>query len=159
MRILLFLLLYLPAGAQTAPKLYRPGANAELELKSVLAQAKKDRKHVLVQVGSNSCTWCYRLHRTVEGDTVLKNLVQYNYYVYHLNSSSENPNRALLEAYGFPQRFGFPVLLVLDGSGTRLHTQDATLLEAGPLAYDRKKLKAFLESWAPSALNPVYYKD
>ena len=40
-----------------------------------------------------------------------------NYVVYHLNYSKENYNAKLLTKYNFPQRFGFPVFLILDGEG------------------------------------------
>jgi hypothetical protein len=32
---------------------------------------------------------------------------------------------------GNPQRFGFPVFVIIDGDGNVLHTQDSALLEQG----------------------------
>ena len=35
----------------------------------------------------------------------------------------------ILAKYGYPQRFGFPVFIVLDGNGNRIHTQNSAYLE------------------------------
>jgi hypothetical protein len=59
---------------------------------------------------------------------------------------------------GYPQRFGFPVLVVLDANGNRLHTQDSSLLEKEK-SYDFDKVKAFLENWSPSAFDATKYKE
>jgi hypothetical protein len=50
-----------------------------------------------------------------------------------------------------PQRFGFPVLVVLNSNGQRIHTQDSGLLESGD-GYDPKKVIGFLKNWTPAAL-------
>ena len=49
--------------------------------------------------------------------------------VYHLNHSQENKTTAYLRKLRFPQRLGFPALVVLDADGQQLHTQDSGLLE------------------------------
>jgi hypothetical protein len=59
---------------------------------------------------------------------------------------------------GYPQRFGFPVLVVLDENGKQLHTQDSALLEKGN-GYDREKVKSFLRNWAPGAFDEMLYKE
>jgi hypothetical protein len=111
-----------------------------------------------VQVGGNWCVWCYRFNAFVKTDTLLKQLVADNYLVYHLNYSKENKNLDVLAKLDYPQRFGFPVLLVLDATGRRLHTQDSGLLERGN-GYDENKVKTFLQSWSPAALLPELYKE
>jgi hypothetical protein len=71
--------------------------------------------------------------------------------VYHLNYSNENKNLGYLAKLGYPQRFGFPCLVVLDASGKRLHTQDSALLEKGN-GYDFDKVKNFFINWSPGAV-------
>lgn len=160
MRLLLILALLLsqPLLANDSTRLYKPAANAEKDIAALLVQAKAQKKHVLVQVGGNWCIWCYRFNAFVKTDTLLKQLVQDNYLVYHLNYSKENKNLSTLARLGFPQRFGFPVLLVLDANGQRLHTQDSSLLEKGN-GYDERKVKAFLQAWSPAAFLPELYKE
>lgn len=66
-------------------------------------------------------------------------------------------NTALLAQYGFSQRFEFPVFLILDGNGTRLHTQNSAYREKDK-DYDKEKVLDFLNHWSPSALKPDQYK-
>jgi thioredoxin-related protein len=72
-----------------------------------MAKAKKESKHVLLQIGGNWCVWCYRFNSFVLLDPDLKNILNNNYVVYHLNYSPENRNLDYLKKLGFPQRFGF----------------------------------------------------
>jgi hypothetical protein len=91
-------------------------------------------------------------------DKELKTLQGNNFLVYHLNYSPENKNEAYLKKLGFPQRFGFPVIVILDADGHRLHTQDSTLLEQGN-TYSTSKVKSFFINWSPNALKDIYYKE
>jgi thioredoxin-related protein len=156
--IILALLVSIESFGADTTKLYNPAANAKREVAAAVARAKKDGKHVLIQVGGNWCSWCYRYAAFVKADTALNNITNKNYVVYHLNYSPENKNLALLKTFGFPQRFGFPVFVVLDGNGVRLHTQDSALLEKGK-SYDAEKVKSFLQAWTPQALNEKNYKE
>ena len=154
---LLFLVLSLDTHANDTTKLYNPYANAERDIEQLLVKARQQKKHLLIQVG-NWCVWCYRLNSFVQTDTLLKKLVNENYVVYHLNYSKENKNLSYLQKLGYPQRFGFPVLVVLDAEGNRLHTQDSALLEKGN-GYDTEKVKGFLKNWAPAAFDERFYKE
>ena len=155
---ILFLLIQFSAGATDTSRLYNPAANAAKDVEAAVARAKKEKKHVLLQVGGNWCIWCYRFNSFVQTDSLLKKLVHSNYVVYHLNYSKENKNLDYLKKLGYPQRFGFPVFIVLDAAGTRLHTQDSGLLEKGN-GYDYDKVKAFLKDWAPAAFDGALYKE
>lgn len=152
------ILLSLKSFAADSTKLYNPQANARKEIATAIAQAKKQGKHVLIQVGGNWCVWCYRFHDFVAKDTALTRILNENYVVYHLNYSKENQNLDVLKTYGFPQRFGFPVFLILDANGERLHTQDSSLLEEGK-GYNAEKVKSFFSAWAPAALDEKKYKE
>lgn len=148
----------LPANAGDTTRLYNPFANAEKEISELLVKARAQKKNVLLQVGGNWCIWCYKFNAFVQTDTLLKQLVRDNYLTYHLNYSKENKNLSTLARLGFPQRFGFPVLVVLDGFGNRLHTQDSSLLEKGN-GYDTNKVKNFFQAWSPAAFLPELYKE
>ena len=155
---ILALLISLKSFAGDTAKLYNPKADAKKDVAAAVLKAKKEGKHVLVQVGGNWCVWCYRFHDFVTKDTALNNLVEKNFVVYHLNWSPENKNTDYLKTLGFPQRFGFPVFVILDAEGNRLHTQDSGLLEEGK-TYSREKVTGFLKAWMPAAFNEALYKD
>lgn len=138
-------------------KLYNPAEDAEAGLKKAIAEAKAAKKHVFVQIGGNWCVWCARFNDYSTQDTQIDSLVKANYVVYHMNYSKENKNEKLLAKYGFPQRFGFPVFLVLDANGNRLHTQDSGLLEDGK-GYSKNKVMTFFTNWSPRSLDAEQYK-
>lgn len=138
--------------------LYKPNEDAAKEIARVTKEAKAAGKHVFVQVGGNWCIWCMRFNDFVTTNKALDSLVKANYVVYHLNWSKENTNSKLLAKYGYPQRFGFPVFLVLDGDGKLLHTQNSAYLESGK-TYDEDKVKGFFLDWTRKALDPAQYKD
>ncbi|ANE50344.1 thioredoxin family protein [Flavisolibacter tropicus] len=157
--VFLVSLIGLKGLAGDTTKLYNPYADATKEVAQALVKAKKEKKQVLLQVGGNWCVWCYRFNSFVRTDSLLKQLEDANYVVYHLNYSKENKNLAYLKKLGYPQRFGFPVLVVLDGeTGAVLHTQDSSLLEKGN-GYDTEKVKSFLKNWARGAFDEALYKE
>ncbi|SHN43413.1 thioredoxin family protein [Chitinophaga sp. CF418] len=151
------------AHAQEKPVLdlqhiYDPGADAAADLQKAEQQAAATNKHVLVQIGGNWCIWCKRFYKFVREDSTLNALQEKNYVVYHLNYSKENKNLPLLKQLGYPQRFGFPVLVILDAKGNRLLTQNSGLLESAD-TYDKDKVADMLKQWSPDALNPAHYTN
>jgi hypothetical protein len=81
-----------------------------------------------------------------------------NYITIKVNYSKENRNFEALKKLDYPQRFGFPVFVILDADGKRIHTQSSAYLEEGE-GYSKKKILDFLTQWSPEALNPNRYKD
>jgi len=57
-------------------------------------------------------------------------------------------------AYGSPNKFGIPVIVVLDKNGKQLHTQETGSLEfpkdSSKKGHDPEKVMKFLRQWAPS---------
>ena len=89
---LVALLTSLNVFASDTTKLYNPYANVQKDVAAALVKAKKENKHVLLQIGGNWCVWCYRFHDFVTTDTTLKSLLESNYVLYDLNYSKENKN-------------------------------------------------------------------
>jgi thioredoxin-related protein len=141
-----------------APKatIYNPQANAEDEIGKAVAQAKTENKNVLIQVGGNWCSWCVRMHKLMLTDTKLDSMIKANYIYILVNYSKENKNLPVMQKLDYPQRFGFPVFVVLNQSGVRIHTQDTGLLEKDK-GYDNEKIKTFLRNWTVKALSPENY--
>ncbi len=139
-------------------KLYNPAEDAEAGISKAVKEAKTQGKNVFVQIGGNWCIWCARFNDFVKTDKSIDSLVNANYVVYHMNYSEENTNPKLLAKYGFPQRFGFPVFLVLDGSGKLLHTQISSYLEEGK-GYSKSNVVGFFKDWTVKALDPKQYEE
>lgn len=139
-------------------KLYNPYENVDSALKIAVAAAKKENKHVFVQIGGNWCVWCARFNDFVTKDAKLDSAMNANFIVYHMNYSKENMNKPVLEKFGFPQRFGFPVFIVLDQKGKRLHTQNSAYLEEEK-SYSHRRVLEFFDNWGPKALDKDQYKN
>lgn len=144
--------------AQSAsPNLYDPSSPAEKDIAEAVQKAKAQGKHVMLQAGGNWCGWCIRFDKFCKDDPKIDSSLNAGYVIVHLNFSKENYNLPVFARLGYPQRFGFPVFIILDGDGKQLHVQNSSYLEKEK-SYDREKVLGFLEDWSPLALDPSRYK-
>jgi thiol:disulfide interchange protein len=143
---------------KVTPQLYNPAADAKAEIAAAVKAAQAQHKNVLLQIGGNWCIWCLRFNELVTKDAELNKYMTDNFVVLHVNWSPENKNEKVLASLGYPQRFGFPVFVVLDGKGTRLHTQNSGYLEEGK-GHSKAKVMEFLQGWSPAALDPKSYLE
>jgi thioredoxin-related protein len=148
-----FLLFTFASQAQgnAKEKLYDTAANPQTDIKNATVLAKKEHKNILLQVGGNWCIWCKRFHQTVAGNDTLNQLMQQNYVVVHVNYDQYNRNASIWRTLGYPQRFGFPVFVILDESGKQIHIQNSSYLEEGK-GYNNGKIADFLHAWTPAAI-------
>ena len=145
------------AGPGDTAKLYNPHANAQKDVAAALAKAKSEKKFVILMAGGNWCGWCKLFEKTVTEDKQLDSVLNANFVAYHLNYSTDNKNETVFAKYGYPQRFGFPVFIILDDKGNRIHTQNSEYLEEGN-GYNKKKVLEFFQAWSPGAFEPTLYK-
>lgn len=143
--------------AQNKFNLYDPKADAQADIAQATAKAQAENKHVFIQIGGNWCTWCKAFYDLTSTDPDLKAFIADHYEVVHVNYSPENKNLDVLASLDYPQRFGFPVFVILDAEGKRIHTQNSAYLEEGE-GHSKKKVLQFLQQWAPDALNPKHYQ-
>ena len=128
--------------------LYHPEDDAQAQIDKAVTKANLEGKHVLLQIGGNWCGWCILFDKKVNDTPVLKAMIATNFVVYHLNYSKENKNKEVLDKLGNPEKFGFPVFVVLDGAGKIIHTQESGVLEEGK-GHSTEKILAFLNAWSP----------
>ena len=147
--------------AQQKPAPYNENQDVRKDIGIAVQKAGAENKHVLVQFGGNWCPWCLRFHALVNGDSKIDSLVQAD-YVYMLANVPREKNKRdydLFREYDYPNRFGYPVFVILDGSGKKLHIQDSGILEhCGTAGYDTTKVVTFLKMWNVKALDPETYK-
>ncbi len=157
-----FALVAIIAGAQTGlKKVYDETINPMEQIDKAVAAAKSSshEKYVICQVGGNWCPWCLRFADFISKDSDITKVVSDNFIYIHVNY---NPRRsggdeqlkaakALMQRLGNPQRFGFPVFVVLNQDGKVIHIQDSGFLEEGQ-GYDKAKVLRFFSSWTPKAV-------
>lgn len=147
------------AANEDLPKVYDDAADPVVQIDQAIAQAKTEGKFVIAQVGGNWCPWCLRFADFMSEDEEIMAVVNENFVYTHINVRRRNPETGRSETYtdamaklGNPMRFGYPVMVVLDGGGKVLHTQDSGYLESGE-SYDKDKVMRFFNNWKPSAVN------
>lgn len=149
--------------AQTTGKPYNENQNARSDLKQAIVQAQNENKNILIQFGGNWCSWCLRFHSLVNGVPKVDSIMKANFVYLLLNVPREKEKRdyLLFNEYGYPNRFGYPVFVILDKSGKRLNTQDSDAFEyfnPNVKGYDTTKVVRFLTMWSPKALDPETYQ-
>ena len=138
-------------------QLYHPEADAAKDIAAAVKKAAVEKKYVLLQAGGNWCSWCIEFARFAKATPKIDSIINAGFVWYHLNWSKENENKKIFKQYGYAQRFGFPVFIILNEKGERIHTQNSEYLEDGKKSYSPAKVQAFLEMWSPRALNPAMY--
>jgi len=147
--------------AQVAGKPYNEKQDIRADLKKAVQQAKKENKHVLVQFGGNWCPWCIRFHQMAHGAKQVDSLMKADYIYTLANVPQDKKQRdyQLFQDYQYPNRFGYPVFVILDGDGKVLHIQDSGILEHCQVkGYDTTKVVTFLKMWNVKALDPATYE-
>lgn len=143
-------------SAQTE-KLYNVEANPFEQFDKAKQEAKTEGKYVMLQIGGNWCKWCIKFHDFYTKDETLDSIIRANYIVINV-AYEPTKHQDFFATLGYPQRFGFPVFVITDAAGNRLHTQNSWYLEDGVSSYDKEKVKSFLNDWSLRATNPESYK-
>lgn len=142
------------SAQENNPKVYDESIDPVAQIDAAIATAKGSGRFVICQVGGNWCPWCLRFARFITDDAEIKALIDEAYVYIHVNyprRGTGTANAAAMAKLGNPSRFGFPVMVVLDGDGRILHTQDSSFLEEGQ-GYNKKKVMRFLNDWTPKAV-------
>lgn len=137
-------------------QIYNIQADAKHDLDSAISLAKQTNKHVFVQIGYNQCHWCVLMHEFYSCETEVDSLLKANYVEVLVNYSQKNKDNGVMADLNFPQRFGFPVIVILDTTGNVIHTQNTLFLEENR-GYNKDLFISFLKNWNMQAIDPKNY--
>lgn len=137
-------------------KVYDEDINPLEQIEQAVAKAKTEGKNVICQVGGNWCPWCLRFAYFITNDSTISKVIADNYVYIHVNynpkkSSGEAKKEqaeAMMKRLGDPGKYGYPVLVVLNGEGQVIHIQETGVLEEGK-DYNQEKVMTFFNSWKP----------
>ena len=143
------------AQEQTAlKKVYNEDINPLEQIDQAVAQAQAEGKFVICQVGGNWCPWCLRFAEFITTDSTINAVVEENFVYIHVNYHPRKATEwsaAMMKRLNNPERFNFPVFVVLDEQGNVLHIQDSSYLEEGN-GYNKEKVLRFFQNWTPKAV-------
>jgi len=154
-------ILTLNVSAQSkAKKIYDETIDPVEQINDAVKKAEKDDKFVICQVGGNWCRWCLLFADFISNDSEISSFIKKNFEYIHVNynprergdKAKSAKTDAMLKSLGSPERFGFPVFVVLDGEGKVIHIQDSSYLEEGN-GYNKDKVMRFFSNWTPEAVN------
>lgn len=154
-KIILLLLLVITISSNAVAQVYDESLNTMEQIDNAIAKAKTEGKYVICQVGGNWCPWCLKFAKFITEDTEIKELVDKEYVYIHVNYPRRGGDRdaqaATMKRLANPQRFGFPVMVVLNGDGKVQHIQDSSYLEENS-GYNKDKVMSFFKHWTKSAV-------
>ena len=150
------------ASAQTVlKKVYDEEINQLEQIDKAVAQAKREGKFVICQLGGNWCPWCLKFADYISKDSDITKIINDNFVYIHVNynprmakSKDEAVAKraaALMKRLDNAGRFGYPVFIVLDKNGKIIHIQDSSFLEEGE-GYNKEKVLRFFKNWTPKAV-------
>lgn len=150
------------ASAQTGlKKVYDEEINQLEQIDKAVAQAKREGKFVICQLGGNWCPWCLKFADYISKDSDITKIINDNFVYIHVNynprmakSKDEAVAKraaALMKRLDNAGRFGYPVFIVLDKNGKIIHIQDSGYLEEGE-GYNKEKVMRFFKNWTPKAV-------
>ena len=140
----------LDSFAQEKVNIYDTEIDGLVQIKQAVKEAKSEGKHVFIQLGGNWCPWCVLFHKFCNEEAEVMEILEKSYVTIKLNYSPENKNEAATKLLENPGRFGYPVFVILDSDGKRIHTQNSAYLEEGK-GYSKKEVLDFLKAWAPGS--------
>ena len=152
--------MFLTADAQSnLKKVYDENVDPMTQIDQAIANADKEGKFVICQVGGNWCRWCLMFADFISKDSEIMDVINKNFVYIHVNYNPRERSdeakmkkaEAMLKRLGNPGRFGYPVFVVLDQNGKVLHIQDSSFLEEGN-GYNKTKVMRFFSNWTPEAV-------
>ena len=149
-------LFFVAANAQSnLKKVYDETVDPNEQIDDAMKKAGKEDKFVICQVGGNWCRWCLMFADFIDKDAELQKFIDDNFVFIHTNYNprerADEKALKMLKRLGNPERFGFPVFVVMDSNGKVLHTQDSSYLEEGN-GYSKDKVGRFFQNWTPEAV-------
>lgn len=156
MKKILFLLLFVTIiSVNSTAQVYDETRNTIEQINDAVKKAKAEGKYVICQVGGNWCPWCLKFAKFITEDAEIKALIDKEFVYEHVNYPRRGENREAqtetMKKLNNPQRFGFPVFVVLDADGKVLHIQDSSFLEEDK-SYNKEKTMRFFKNWTKEAV-------
>lgn len=116
------------------PDIFDPKVPGELLVDQAFTQAAREKKVVLLFIGTNWCPWSRRIHGLFTSHPAVTALLRERYVLVHIDANTRNDrkrNAALLERFGDPaKKHGIPVFVVISEDGTRFSAKDTAPLAA-----------------------------
>lgn len=153
-----------PTGATTTAEAstyvpvhnFDPKRDAAADIRAAVAEAQRNGKRIILDVGGDWCTWCHVLDKFFKQHSEIAELRDKNFITVDIYYGHEEKNEKALSRY--PKVESIPHFFVLEKDGTFLFSQAMLKLETGgePSVL---KMRDFLAKWAPATTETGEKKD
>jgi len=130
--------------------IYDVKADGEQQIAVAVAQAGRERKRVLLDLGANWCADSQALFQLFNTNPEIRRVIE-DYYVFEMIDVNQRGlgarNAKVVARFGDPIATGIPVLLILDANGVLLNNDPAERLPDSAHNHPTMVL-AYLRKWA-----------
>lgn len=133
-------------SSKLPPAGYDESRDPAADLQAAVAQAQRENKRILLEVGGEWCIYCRILNKVIHDDERLTQRLRDGFVVVKVNFSDRVKNEAFLSRY--PQIPSYPHLFLLESDGTLLLSQTPDDFMKDD-KYVPDLILAFLEKWEP----------
>jgi thioredoxin-related protein len=140
-----------PEYRTMGPDIFDAKEPAAYLVANAITQAQREDKKVLLLFGANWCPWCRRLHVALTKSPSVQSHLREKFVLVFIDANTRNykrRNAAVIEQYGNPVRYGLPVFVVLDRSGTQLTTRETASMVADSDEEVAERVVTFLNAWS-----------
>lgn len=133
-------------SSKLPPAGYDESLDPAADLKAAVAEAQRENKRILLEVGGEWCVYCRILNKVIHDDERLTKHLRDGFVVVKVNFSESVKNEAFLSRY--PPILSYPHLFLLESDGALLLSQAPDdFMKDGKYVPDL--ILAFLEKWEP----------
>lgn len=146
-----------PASADASPSAmdssytpvlkFDPKRNASADIQAAIVEARRTGKRIILDVGGDWCQYCHQMDQFFQQNREVLEFRDRNFVTVAINYEADNKQHSLA---GYGRLLGIPHFFVLEKDGTLLYSQHVRELRSGG-KYDPKKMKDFLQKWAPNS--------
>lgn len=133
-------------SSKLPPAGYDESRDPAADLKAAVAQAQRENKRILLEVGGEWCVYCRILNKVIHDDARLTQRLRDGFVVVKVNFSEKVKNEVFLSRY--PEIPSYPHLFLLESDGALLLSQTPDDFMKDD-KYVPDLILAFLEKWEP----------
>lgn len=127
--------------------IFNPNSDASQDIMNATAKAMAEHKHVCMLIGGDWSYWSRLFYNTLSGGKDGK-YVEEKYVIVVVNFSPANKNARLIDSLGCPKDQGYPIIMILDEKGKKLHMQNTDEYKLWQKWYDEEAILNMLKKWS-----------
>ena len=133
----------------TYSKVYDDQRDPFVDAKAALSLANASNRQVLIEIGGNWCTWCYKMNQFLINNPDVYQALHSKYVVLKVNVSDSNDNEAFMKS--LPPVMGYPHMFISTARGKMILSKDTAELLDGD-QYSVQQWLRFIDDWSVTTL-------